>query len=344
MGELQKQVREFRQGVLREDAATAEALLSAYAPIRKRLDREIKKVTNRIAEIRKDGDVPSVAMLTREGRLQRLRDQVDGELVRWTKRTGGVIDKATARAAKRGERDALGLADTATPDKFKPVLAREAIEDLRAATLRGAPVRALLAQESVAATARLTETLLEGIALGSGPAQIAREMRDVSDMPISRAMRIARTETLRAYRSSTQSIYQLNDDVLDGWVWVAGLDNRTCASCVAQHGKVFPLNEEMASHPNCRCVMAPYVPGVDYGQDGPSWFAEQDEEMQRAILGKGGLEGYKKGELKLDHFVARRDNPIWGATTRQAALREARLNAGLKAASPRGKGDRQGEG
>ncbi len=51
-----------------------------------------------------------------------------------------------------------------------------------------------------------------------------------------RALRISRTEMLRAYREATRRNYQANGDIVAGWRWLCAKQARTCAACLAMDG------------------------------------------------------------------------------------------------------------
>jgi SPP1 gp7 family putative phage head morphogenesis protein len=77
-------------------------------------------------------------------------------------------------------------------------------------------------------------------------------------------MLIVRTEIMRASNLGALTIYEQNQDVLQGWEWVATLDERTCPICGALDGKVFKfgstqLQPPSGSHIGCRCTIVPWL-------------------------------------------------------------------------------------
>lgn len=108
------------------------------------------------------------------------------------------------------------------------------------------------------AAARLRRLLLAGLSSGSHPSVVAGWIEDALGWPRNRALLIARTEMLGAYRIAATATYRANADVLDGWVWLATDDARTCAFCLSMNGTLHPLDEDMSgTHPNCRCTQQP---------------------------------------------------------------------------------------
>ena len=95
---------------------------------------------------------------------------------------------------------------------------------------------------------------------------------------LTRALRISRTETLRAYREATHRTYQQNSDVIEGWYWLASLSSsgRTCAARIALHGTFHANDERMKTQVNCRCAQLPAVIGQ------PSPIKQSGSEWERA--------------------------------------------------------------
>ncbi|WP_431935813.1 Hint domain-containing protein [Micromonospora sp. RP3T] len=78
----------------------------------------------------------------------------------------------------------------------------------------------------------MRRALIAGVATGAHPTETARQMVDqvqgAFNGGLGRAINLARTETLEAYRHTSATVHAANADVLDGWTWIATLDPRTC--------------------------------------------------------------------------------------------------------------------
>lgn len=158
--------------------------------------------------------------------------------------------------------------------------------------------------------------MIESLVVGRNPRETARRVRKEFSIGLSRALRISRTETLRAYREATREVYRANSDIVRGWIWVAAKSARTCPACLAMDGTFHRLDEGLDDHPNNRCAMVPAVKGMDMPkrETGAEWFDKQDEAIQRKILGNAGFEAYKAGAVKLSDFVGHRRSRDWGTT------------------------------
>jgi hypothetical protein len=74
----------------------------------------------------------------------------------------------------------------------------------------------------------LGDTILAFVAQGKNPRTIANVLSKWFLLPYAWAENTARTVQLWSYRQATHESYRANAAVLDGWVWVATLDARTC--------------------------------------------------------------------------------------------------------------------
>lgn len=105
---------------------------------------------------------------------------------------------------------------------------------------------------------KIKDVMLTGISLGDNPLKIAREMKALMDGNLTRAMVIARTETMYVYRETTRQSY-IENKIVKGINLVAEPD--ACNVCLEVQAKNphpldYPFDE---LHPNCRCAFAPVL-------------------------------------------------------------------------------------
>lgn len=342
-GDVTRAAREFRDAAIRHEEAARLTIAARYQRVITALRAEAEAVADRIALARERGIPESPAWVYQTERLARLQQQTLAELAEFTRQAPAVV-VANAEAAATSAADAAG----AYLDRAAPVLdgLRQATMQLpRSALLQAVavtqvgPLRQLLAAASIDGVEAMQDALAAGIARGANPRVIAREIMWAGGIPGRRALTIARTEVMRAWRESSRATYQ-QDPAVDGWTWWSALDRRTCASCWAQHGTVHPLGEAMATHPNCRCVALPKTVsfrslGIDLDdpvvEAGPDLFAALPADTQTDILGPGKAAAYHAGEIRLEDLVEHRTSPAWGPSTSEASLRAARARARARA-------------
>lgn len=169
--------------------------------------------------------------------------------------------------------------------------------------------------------------LIRGVAAGANPRVTARRMVARAGQGFNgglhRALIIARTETLDAYRAATQASDIANADVLASWVWTADLGPRTCPACWSMHGRQFPASEPgPLGHQQCRCSRVPVTkPWSELGlavrepvsllPDPAARFEELPVADQRRILGPARFAAWQAGQYPMEDWATRRTTPGW---------------------------------
>jgi SPP1 gp7 family putative phage head morphogenesis protein len=188
--------------------------------------------------------------------------------------------------------------------------------------------------------------LIRGVAVGASPRETAQRMMDRVEGHfnggLSRALTIARTETLDAYRVSSQYTHAANGDVVTEWVWLCHLGPRTCPACLAMNGTVHPVSEPgPLDHPSGRCSRMPKTKswrdlGIDLDEppdtipDARAWFVAQPEETQIAIMGPSRHALLKSGKIDWDDLAVRRPAPVdWRPSYTPTAVRDLQRKAGV---------------
>lgn len=173
----------------------------------------------------------------------------------------------------------------------------------------------------------MRRALVQGIALGANPRDTARRMvrraEGAFNGGLTRALTIARTETLDAYRASAAEAQLANRDVLAGWTWLSQLDTRTCGSCWGMHGTEHALTEDGPNdHHQGRCARMPQTKtwaelgftGIDEPAslvpDATARFDALTPEEQLGVLGAGRLLAYRQG-APLSDMASLKINPGW---------------------------------
>jgi SPP1 gp7 family putative phage head morphogenesis protein len=342
-----------RAALLRQDRAAGADLLRTYAQVWARLDGELALLTDAIAAAQSagvalsedrwrrivaprkplmralSGETFNEAAARVEVRYRLLRAQLLAEMDRYARTAEGVITGAQRRAITAGLADAEGLLAAATGTGGVGLtfnrLPVGALQELVGVLADGSPLSALLGELGPQADAALREALVTGLGLGKGPRAIALDLRRSTNVAAVRALRISRTEVLRAYRSASLATYRANGDILRGWQWLASISRRTCPVCIAMNGTIHRLGEPFASHPSCRCCPVPLVRGVTPPVErGEEAFARMSADDRRAVLGVGKAQEYEAGRLELADLAARTRDARWGPGLRERSLAEVR--------------------
>lgn len=340
-GRIYEMAAQFQRELALSQAAAQDQLLAAWERTYEAVRAEYQALLDGIAQAHADGRPVSPAWLYQEERLANAEAAAQAEVARYAREAQNATlsaEDAAVRASARhhaalGE-EALSQANLAAsfvqvnPDNLKHLVGILA---------DGSPLADLFASMARDVAEQARDALLRGIALGKGPAWMARQVAPALDMPRHRAVTIMRTETQRVYREAARETYDANADVLEGWVWTATLTSRTCAACIAMHGTIHPVTEHLDGHPRCRCAMVPRTKSwADLGMDpslddrrpqvesGTDWLEAQPIRTQKAILGQGKWAQWKGGQITLDDVVARTHDRDWGTMRRERSLVEIR--------------------
>jgi SPP1 gp7 family putative phage head morphogenesis protein len=178
------------------------------------------------------------------------------------------------------------------------------------------------------------------VARGENPRVVASKVRRALEITRWRALTISRTEILRAHRYATLISLQQNERIVAGWVWLSAMDRNTCPYCWAMTGTHHTSEEELGSHPNCRCAMIPDVKSWDeiLGRpaptdlpdlsttgvvpDGSEAFAGLPAAEQREVLGAKAYKAYKAGSISLQTLVGTRHSRDYGRVGYTKSMRQ----------------------
>ena len=182
--------------------------------------------------------------------------------------------------------------------------------------------------------------LVRGITVGSNPNETARRIVRRTEGQfnggLARAARIARTETLDAYRTADLQSAQANRTVIQSRIWMATLDSRTCGSCLANHGTEWPIDQfGPEDHHQGRCVFIEQTKSwaelgftgiednsLDLAAQRDAWWDNLTDDTQEHILGPGKYELWQNGEITWSDLSKRVDNPGWRPAQVETPLKE----------------------
>lgn len=178
---------------------------------------------------------------------------------------------------------------------------------------------------------KITTLVREGVVLGKSTGEIVADIKSITPTESRKAATLARTITNHISNQARAITIVENDDVLDGYKWVATLDGRTSLVCMSRDGVVY---KDVAGSPmppahfNCRSTITPVVnPEFDLGRDikgtRPSasgevsadtnyskWLRRQPADFQDDVLGKARGKLFRDGRITLDKFIDEQGNTL----------------------------------
>lgn len=329
--------RRFRQQLLARERRAASAMVRYYGETWRGLQPEIRQLRSEIEQMHAAGEDTPAWFVRQTERLESIRDQAQGELLRFSEYADDAIRGAEREAIAAAERDAPALMGAAYPPDA-PItirfdrMPREAVENLVGFLQDGSPLKGLLDEAVGAAVDDFTSTMVTGMAAGWNPRRLARALRSEFGMGLTQALKISRTEQIRAYSTATLHAYQTSN-VVTGWERLAALSPRTCMACILLDGKRYGLNEPMDDHVQGRCAMIPITksykemdiaaPEPTFQRElGRDWFLRQGQSVQRQMLGDKMYDAWQDDRFELSAIPHLTTSTVWGNSWTPKTLAE----------------------
>lgn len=310
--------RQFRASLIARESAEMLEMTRRWLEMEAVLQARIDALAEYIAAEQTAGRSVKLWKIYRLERYRELLAQVKDEISKYVVYSADLISRNQFQYAVAGLQNARAGID-AVYDTYQIVRASynilpvSAVEFMVGFAGDGSPLRSLLREILPDAVSGLTSQLAESITLGLNPRETARRMRDGFGFGLNRALNIARTEQLRAFRESTRLQYS-ESGITTGYKRVATHDPRVCAACLIAEGTIYPNENHFEEHPQGRCTMIPILSGIPpiTWLSGKDYLRSQPETYQRTVLGNGRYNLWKNGEIELDDIVQRHRNEIWG--------------------------------
>lgn len=341
---------DLRAAVGRHADNAVRDLTAAWVKAWSQLDRAWQAaIADLIAWAQANGRWPTPVELSRNRRLQRALDLTGRKLASLGDRTTTVVSAGASAAVTVTAASESAIIASQLPAAMQAQMAAQAAANMLPSALDVITARveqAITAQTrplSADAQAAIRRELIRGVELGSNPKDAARQMlarvNGAFEGGLTRAVNIARTEMLDAYRTTSRYAHDVNADVLGGWIWLATLQRNTCPACWAMHGTTHPLSEPgPLDHQQGRCARAPKTKtwrelGInldepaDLTPDARAVFADLSDADQVAVMGAGRLALLKSGDVGWDDLAAQRDNPGWRTSYAPRPLRDLQVLA-----------------
>lgn len=307
-------------------------LIAAFADVLRVTRQEAEAIASAMIQAAEDGRSVSGLTVRNERVLRGLRAIREAIEQAVTTSLAGVPVTVSrqAQAASDGARDMIASQLTGT---------RRA--ELQAAVVAASPAQVTAIVErttqrivsqsmplGVEAERVMRREIRRGIAVGENPRAVARRLvrslEDASDLALSRAMTIARTEQIDAHRTAAKAAEEANADVLAGWEWQAHADERLCPACLSMHGTRYDTDVPgPLGHPNCRCSRVPVTktwaelgfPGMrerkPAGETREDILDGMSDEDMRQLLGARGYTAWKAGNYPPEKWAVRRSAAGW---------------------------------
>jgi len=319
--------RENRNALLAREDLQMQRMAKQWLAIERSIQNDMLILAQEIVDAKATGKVITEQLIARMDRYKVLNASLKQQ----------VLDYSKNQAAKDITAEQLAYAEHGLDGAMAAIksqyafgvsfntLSVDQFTDLAGMLGDGTPLNRLLKEAYPQSLDGIVKALLEGTARGIGPAQTAALMARGMGMGLDRITLIARTEQLRAWRTSTAEKYRRSGVVLYS-LRVCAKDSRTCMSCLALDGEKVPIDEVLSDHPRGRCTTVPVVIGAPpiVWEHGQEWFMHQSPELQRQMMGTGMYDLWKQNNFPLRKLATFSHSDVWGDSPRVRTLKEMR--------------------
>lgn len=305
---------QFAAVAAKRDAAAMARITRAYGSMYQRLIRQVED----LARVAADGQL-SRGQLARLSRYKSLMGQIESELsdiASFTKtELSGNAELAVARALADSRALVQSVVGQAGVTVAFNTLPRAAVVQLLGFLQPSSPLFARLKTLAPFHAQAIADLFIDGVGLGWNPRKIAAAIRKQFGMALVDALRMTRTAGLYAYREANRASYIANSDVVEGWYWMAAVNNpNVCPSCLRMHGTFHPSTERLNDHHNGRCAMLPAVKGFGnpLKQSGVDIFNAMSDADKQALLGRDYFKAWRDGLYSFDQISMEFENDVYG--------------------------------
>lgn len=301
-------------------------LASAYTRVSVDLERAIVQL-QRAIELLPEGTPPNPAVLYSLPEYARLINASEDVIQRFANTTERVSQALQNSGTQSGLAVAEQLAGRAVAGVWRRATS-EAVSQL-INFVDSPAMRSRFLTFGTNAAQGIADVVLSSFAQGRGALVTAQAIREYLDtVPLSWANNMARTVHVYSYRYANHAAYSANSTLLEGWRWSSARDSKTCMSCWAQDGKVFPVEQTLNDHHQGRCAPIPVVRDSTLRwRTGEDVFNSLPSERQREIMGRAAYEAYQRGEVRFADFSRPYTDTVYGQMLRRATNRELGIAA-----------------
>lgn len=310
--EVVRAIRGFKAQLRAQEGAQTRLLATKYLDIETALEDSIVALSEQIARLTEEGLEPTWSAIYRLERYQRLQAQLMAELASFNGWAADLIKERQLELIVQGIDNATAALEVSKPGMGAMVqMPHDAVRGIVGVARDGSPLGDLLAKSYPEARQAITRELIRSVALGRNPRVTAQAIRKATNVGLDRALTIARTEQLRAYREASRETYQSMG--CQFWQRLGGRDERSCLACIMADGEIRPISEPLDDHPDGLCDMLPIIPDVANPviDTGRQWFERQPESTQLSIMGPGRFDAWKSG-TPLSEMTTTTHDPVWG--------------------------------
>lgn len=319
-------LREYREALELNEMIVMEDMGWHWLKIEAVLQAELEALAGLMAEKAGGDAAVTLQILRKEARyrdlLRRVQQEIEGYNGGYLV---GLVEKERIHLGMIGvdaATEAIRASYAARMAPWFPTLNKGAVEAMAASLSNLAPLYELLKAAAGLAVDGLTQALMDGIAQGLGVKTVAANMAQGMGLGLDRALLIARTEMMRAYRAGSTLQYR-ESRVVSGYRRLVK-KGTACMACLMLDGELLSRQDELQDHPAGKCQAVPVVIGAGAPKwvTGKEYFLELSAEEQMARMGIKKFELWQDGVFRLEDLAVMREDAVWGKEPRVATIAE----------------------
>ena len=157
----------------------------------------------------------------------------------------------------------------------------------------------------------LNTQVKKGILTGKPTAQIAMELNKSMGSGLSNSARLIRTETM--HHMNDINLAHMKDSGISKVKEIVTLDERTSSTCKVHNNKIHDIDKApiLPRHPNCRCVLVPYV-DVDELHNRETLLEDISKKENTIPSATTGYNiSYKEVDSDIEKELQKRSDKLW---------------------------------
>jgi SPP1 gp7 family putative phage head morphogenesis protein len=168
-----------------------------------------------------------------------------------------------------------------------------------------------IASISLSQQRKIKDVVRKGMIDNLAVNKIAKNVGNAIDLPTSQLKTLSRTAITETSSNVSNATYKLNEDVIDGYQYVATLDSRTSMICSRLDGKVFRLDSETGVRPpqhfNCRSTTVPIVKSYEDIKNTSSSRISKRRLSRLNSNTRASFNGQVPGKTNFEEFLRQQD-------------------------------------
>lgn len=332
--DIERAADRYRRSIDARDRTALRATLRAYRLAIESVESRIRQLEEGLAA-HPEKEWRSYAIQQQESLRESLQHALDEAAIT----SGRSIDdqrvrafveaRDVTRAAIMESLQAAGHATIAT--QLGGAVNRRSVEAMIAQVQSKSAVTDMLRRHSKTGARAAADRLVTAVMTGENPRKIAGSIRASLQHESWKALRIARTEVIRAHTAGAISQMREYPAITPMYEWMAETGS-ACVACLAEHGSLHPTSEPPARHPNCRCICAPVVidpttgkPLSEPGETGQDVIDRMSPHEAQKRFGKRRGELLTRpgaGRVPIADMLTHRESDTWGRTVAVVPLKD----------------------